>query len=141
MKTSMKIIWGIGLFLILIIAGSYLYVHTKTHVDYGNAEAEIVINGSELYAAYVKDDLSAAKKYNGKVILVSGALAAVEQLDSLKILVFHYGEGLFGKEGIRFTMLEAFDQKVHIGDEIVIKGYCTGYNDSDVIIEHASIEK
>jgi hypothetical protein len=51
---------------------------------------------------------------------------------------------MFGDEGIRCIMLQNQNKKLQgfaSQDIITIKGYCTGYNDTDVIIEKASIIK
>jgi hypothetical protein len=51
-------------------------------------------------------------------------------------------EGLFGDEGIRCTMLSKFNEKAKDlvdNTNVKLKGYCTGYNDTDVIIEKCII--
>ena len=49
---------------------------------------------------------------------------------------------MFGDEGIRCIMLPNQNElmkKYGTSTLITIKGYCTGYNDTDVIIEKASV--
>jgi hypothetical protein len=56
--------------------------------------------------------------------------------------VFIFDEGMFGEEGVRCTMLDSQNEKMdkdHAGTEVRVKGYVTGYNDTDVILEKCSI--
>jgi hypothetical protein len=57
-------------------------------------------------------------------------------------MVFVFDEGMFGAEGVRATFLPKYNEKVKnliLGASVTIKGYCTGYNETDVILEKASI--
>jgi len=63
-------------------------------------------------------------------------------VDSMVIVVFAYRKGDFGDEGIRVTMLPQFNQAAKGIDpfkQVKIKGLCTGYNGTDVIMEDGSI--
>jgi hypothetical protein len=56
--------------------------------------------------------------------------------------VFVFEQGDFGDEGIRCTMLPKYNfeaGKLQPDVEIKVKGYCTGYNETDVILEKCSI--
>lgn len=133
------ILAGIGL-----IAGTfvYIFVYNKPHTDYSKASPDYVLNAAELFEEYRTNPDVSAKKYNGKVLVVTGDLNAVEQPDSLTIAVFGFEEGLFGSEGVRCTMIpEHAGELINTapGTNLSIKGFCTGYNDSDVILEHCSI--
>jgi hypothetical protein len=66
----------------------------------------------------------------------------VETVGNLVIVVFAYKKGDFGDEGIRVTMLPAFQQAakgINPFKDVRIKGLCTGYNGQDVIMEDGSI--
>ena len=57
-------------------------------------------------------------------------------------MVFAYRKGDFGDEGVRVTMLPEYHQAgkaINPFKPVVIKGLCTGYNDTDVILENGSI--
>jgi hypothetical protein len=75
------------------------------------------------------------------VIQITGRINKVESVDSLTIAVFILDEGMFGDEGIRCSMLPNHSEKTHSleGKTTTIKGYLTGYNDTDVILENCSI--
>ena len=71
-----------------------------------------------------------------------GKLSKIEASDSLVTAVFVFGQGDFGDEGIRCSMLPKYSfeaGKLQPDGEIKVKGYCTGYNETDVILEKCSI--
>jgi hypothetical protein len=133
----------IGLVIVGMIAAGlgYKFIYNKPHTDYEKAMADFKITSQELFSDYQNVREAAEKKYNGKVLEINGFLNQVETPDSLTIAVFVLDEGMFGDEGIRFTMLSNHSEKIvqYIGKTLKIKGYCTGYNDTDVIMEKCSI--
>jgi hypothetical protein len=142
MKTWIKIVIGlvvvgiIGLFLV------YKFVYNKQHPDYENIEPAYTLTAPELYQAFKTGKDAASVKYNGKVIALTGKLSKVETADSLVTAVFVFNQGDFGDEGIRCTMLRKFNDeasKLQPDGEVKVKGYCTGYNETDVIFEKCSI--
>ena len=120
----------------------YVFVYNKPHPDFEKKSAEFSMTASQLFEDFVSDETSAAFKYNGKMISLTGTLSSVEKTNTLTIAVFSIQEGLFGAEGIRINMLEnqvnALSE-VKIGQKVSIKGFVTGYNQTDVILEHGSI--
>lgn len=142
MKKWLKII-GILAAVGIFAAGSvYFFVINKSHPDYEKEKPAFTVNASALFEQYRSDPASANTKFTGKVLQVNGHLDKVEILDTLSIAIFVFEEGMFGEEGIRCTMLEKYNDQLqaHKPDTpISIKGYCTGYNDTDVILAHCSI--
>ena len=135
--TMVLLILGIGAAVL-----GYFFIYNKPHRDYEKATADFQVSGETLFSAYVSDRSAAETKYNGKVLEVTGPVSAVESRDSLTIVVFVMGEGMFGDEGIRFTLLDHYKEAASAlaSDQMVtIKGYCTGYNETDVILEKCSI--
>lgn len=124
-----------------VLVGAYVYFFmlNKSHPDYENLEADLNISAIELYKDCQNGN---ALKYTGKILEVYGTPTHVETADTRIILVYVYNEGLFGPEGIRATLLPDFNEKtieVDLSQPILIKAYCTGFNDTDVILEKASI--
>ncbi|HRY32343.1 MAG TPA: hypothetical protein P5531_05195 [Bacteroidales bacterium] len=120
----------------------YKYIYNKPHTDYVKAKTDVSVHAADLFNAYVSDQASADATYTGKVLEVKGAFTRIEQADSLTIVVFVLGEGLFGDEGVRVTLLPAYSDKasqLEPGSEITLKGYCTGFNDTDVVLEKGSL--
>ena len=144
MKISIKI--GIGLLILALLAGSlgYFFIYNKPHRDFEKADPNFNLSTFELFDAYISDRKMAETKFNGKVIQLEGVVQKIEKVDSIIIVVFVFQEGLFGDEGIRCTMLPKFNDdilKVKPETSVLIKGFCTGYNDTDVILEKCSLIK
>ncbi|MEI7898048.1 MAG: hypothetical protein WCJ26_13500 [bacterium] len=142
MKTWIKIV--LGLFVIGMIALFFVYkfYYNKSHPDYENAEASFSLNAQDLYQEYKTGKDAASAKYNGKMIALTGKLSKVESADSLVTAVFVFTQGDFGDEGVRCTMLKKFSDaagKLQPDGEVKVKGYCTGYNETDVVLEKCSI--
>jgi hypothetical protein len=144
MKRKKLIIAAIALFAIgLVSAGLvYQFVYNKPHRDYERAKPVFIIAATDLFDSFRTDREKAEKKYNGQVVLLSGKLDKIEVSDDLVTGVFVFGQGMFGDEGIRCTMLPQHApglKSIPEGSDVQIKGFLTGYNDSDVILEKCSI--
>ncbi|NTW34077.1 MAG: hypothetical protein HGB12_15915 [Bacteroidetes bacterium] len=144
MKKWIKII------LLLAVAGIiaafliFRFYINKSHPDFEKMPAEYSLNAENLYKEFTSNKDLSEKKYNGKVIEINGALSKVESVDSLSVAVFVYKQGDFGDEGIRCTMLRKYNdeaQKITTGTIVKIKGFCSGYNETDIIFEKASFVK
>lgn len=141
----MKKIYKIGFVVILLgIIGAiavYLYVN-KPHPDYAGLEPDYTLRAESLYYEFKENPESAAAKYNGKMIKITGKPYSTEKADTMLIIVYAFEEGLFGAEGIRCSVLPEFKKKINennFSDDFSIKGFCVGYNDTDVILEKCSI--
>jgi len=144
MKNWIKILIGLAVVGMIAAFIGYKFVYNKPHPNFENMEADFKIGAKELYDAFKSDAAAAGQKYNGKVVEISGAASNVEEVDSLVVAVFAFEDGMFGQEGIRVTMLPKFNDAIKnyaSVEDIVLKGFCSGYNDTDVIIEKGSIVK
>jgi hypothetical protein len=142
MKKWFKIIGALAVIAIIAAVLIYFFVINKPHPDYEKEQAAFTLKANELFEQYRADKTGANEKYTGQVLQVSGMLDKVEALDTISIAVFIFEEGMFGDEGIRCTMLEKYSKQLQaygLNKAINIKGYCTGYNDTDVILTHCSI--
>lgn len=126
---------------IVAAAALYFLVYNKPHPDYEKAKPDYVLSAEALYLSFVDDEMAANSKFTGSIVAIDGQLAEVEQLDDLVIVTFVFDEGFFGGEGVRCTMLErhhATALELVPGRQVTIKGLCTGFTGSDVILEHCS---
>jgi hypothetical protein len=139
MKLFLKIIIVVFLLLTLIIGGFYIYVSTRKHPDRTQEKPEAQVTAADLYNAFTKNSLSASKLYGGKVLHVEGIVDSIEIIDNRKIILFFLNDGMFGPEGVRLSLHESETREIFIGDNVVLKGYCTGFTESDVIVEDATI--
>jgi hypothetical protein len=144
MTTWVKIFLSLFLLSILAIVLVYIFVFNKSHPDFEKMKPDYTVTAPDLYNYFITNRTESETKYNGKVLAVSGTLSRIESTDSLVIAVFVFNQGIFGDEGIRCTMLPSYNEeakKLQPGGVHTIKGYCTGFSDSDVILEHCSIIK
>ena len=130
--------------LVVGIAGvvvAYL-MYNKPHPDYTDMDAEHTLSAAALYKAFLSDTEGSNALYTGKVIQISGSLTGIEALDSTAIAVFAIEQGMFGEQGVRCTFHPEHAGEmsgIRSGDEVAIKGFCTGYNETDVILEKCVI--
>ena len=131
----------IALFIVVVLL-VYHFVINKPHPDYENLKADYSLSAGDLYQQFSADEKKAGQMYNGKVIEINGVFKAIEKNDSLAVIVFSFKEGVFGDEGIRCTFLSKFTGKVNQltkNSDIKIKGYCSSFNDIDVILDKCSL--
>jgi len=58
--------------------------------------------------------------------------------------MFVYNKGMFGDEGIRCSFIPKFNNRLKAltyPAPVTLKGFCAGYNDTDVILEHCCLLK
>jgi hypothetical protein len=142
MNKWLKIFIGLSLLGLLTAAAVYFFVYNKPHVNYEKAKPQHTLSAEVLYYSFVQDEEAAQQIYNGTVVQFDGRLDDIEVSGEMVIAMFSFGEGMFGAEGVRCTMLENHAlalQEILPGTEITLKGFCAGYNGTDVIIENCSI--
>lgn len=142
MKKWMKIIGALAVIGILAALYVWFYVYNKPHRDYEAASPDHILEANALFEAYRQDKSLADSIYTGMVVQINGEMSKIETADTLVIAVFAFEQGMFGDEGIRCIMLPNQNESMKnygANTPITIKGYCTGYNDTDVIIEKASV--
>ena len=142
MKPWLKIVLVLSLTSFIAAALVSYLLYNKPHPDFEKMKADYSLAAADLYKVFTIDKTGAGTKYNGKVITVTGKLTKVENADKLTTCVFVFDQGMFGDEGLRCTMLPKYKVlagKLQPGSEIRIKGYCTGFNETDVILDKCSI--
>ena len=131
-----------------MMAGIYIwfFVYNKPHTDYESATPDYILQAKDCYLSFSGQQIFNEKQgtvnYTGKVLQLSGIASKVETIDSSTVIVFVYDNGVFGEEGIRCTLLPNYAKtakQFDLSKEITIKGFCAGYNDTDVILQFCSI--
>lgn len=134
------ILSGIIVAIVAILAALYIwfFVYNKPHRNFEKAKPDLVLPARQCY-----DNFSRHKgKEGGKVIEIYGIPSGIENYDSLVVVYFSFSQGMFGSEGIRCTMLPDFQKsalRLSTRDTVYIKGFCSGYNGTDVILQSCSI--
>ena len=144
MKNWIKILVGVIIFGAIGAYAGYTFVYNKAHTDFEIANADFSMTARQLFDDFRNNTETAGAKYNGKVIEISGTINSVEKADSLIIAVFAFEQGMFGAEGVRVSMLPNHAeslQKHPLASALKLKGFCPGYNGTDVIIESGSLVK
>jgi len=145
MKKSLKILIIILILAVVaVVAGLlvYKYVYNKPHPDYATEEAALKVRAKRLYTDFSMNPDIASERFAGKILEIEGQITRIEETDGLTIVVYTYKTGEFGDEGIRITMLPEFSQQaksINPFKPVTIKGLCTGYNGTDVIVEKGSL--
>jgi hypothetical protein len=137
MKKWIGIIGALALIGVTVAVMVYVFVINKPHPDYEKVNPDYFMTAEALFGAFRDDAQKASELYNGKIIQVSGQLSSVEDVNGQLVLCFVLGEGMFGEEGIRISMIpsEALQSNSFVeGQDITLKGYCTGFNDTDVVM-------
>ncbi|MFC1732386.1 hypothetical protein ACFL6I_18940 [candidate division KSB1 bacterium] len=125
--------------IVTFFALKYLNKPPSTFED---AKAVYSISAQNFYDEYQIDKNTASQKYTGKVIEISGKYYTIEVVDQFIKIVFVFSQGMFGDQGIRCTMLPKYNEKAKSlpeNSKITLKGYCSGYNDTDIILEKCII--
>jgi hypothetical protein len=110
-------------------------------MDVAHAKADFNLPAGQLYSEFKQNKEASSAKYNGKVLEISGQLSKIEEADTLMTAVFVFEQGMFGDQGVRCALLpnqfeKAKSMTAH--SPVTVKGYCTGFNDTDVILEKVS---
>ncbi len=144
MKKIWKIIIALAILGMLGAAYGWFFVYNKPHTDYSKEEPVAVLTAQEAFELFSNHNEIKTKDMLGKVIQISGEAKSVENSDSLTIVVFVFKEGDFGDEGVRCSMLPSEAEKlksISFPAQISIKGYCTGYNETDLLIEQCVVSE
>lgn len=105
----------------------YLYIFHKPHRDYYAEDAVYSLTSQELLSDFQDDEKNSNKKYLNKIIQVTGMVTSEESNNDIII---------------NNSIYCAFDSvNVLIGDQLIIKGRCTGYDDLflQVVLEKCMI--
>ncbi len=145
MKTWKKLLIAAAVLFVIGVAAAFIvykYVINKPHPDYVEAKIDMVVRAKRLWTDFTANAEVANQRYTGKVLEIEGIIMRAEMADTLCIVVFAYKAGDFGDEGVRVTMLPQYIQQakqINPFKTVKLKGLCTGFNGTDVIIEKGSI--
>ena len=147
MKTLRKYRKILAAMFLIGIAGAlytWFFVYNKPHPDYEKLAAEHHFESKALFEQYRSDKAAADSHITGRMVSINGHVDQIEQNGEQTILVFVFDNGMFGDEGIRCTLLDNYRtlaEGLEPGNQVKVKGYCTGYNETDVILEKCTIQK
>lgn|SRR6186713_359373 len=122
-----RILFGGGiLLLILIAAGWAYYLYNKPRQSAANETTNVTISADSLYSQYLGNEQACDKKYLGKVIEVTGKIAAIQHSGQSEIWILSTSAPNGG--GINCQLFPGEKvENVKSGDQVTVKGKCTGF--------------
>lgn len=145
----MKKIMKFGLLILIVGAISaalvWKFYVNKPHEDIEKATPAFSLSAVEIWKSYNENLSLSDSLYTGKVMEINGALSRVDKADSLTYAIFVMeADSMFGDKSIRCQMLEKYASEalgIASGTTVKIKGFCTGFDQTDVKFNKCSIVK
>ena len=100
---------------ITITSFSYLYIFHKPHRDFIQEEAFYSLSAQELLFDFQSNEERGNKKYLNQVVQISGKVTLIDGFNGIIL------------ENSVYCISE--DMKVSLGDNVIVKGRCAGYDD------------
>jgi len=133
-----KVLLSVSLIVILMTAAA-MYMYNKPSSQTMSGRPDYVVNAETFFQEFEQNEAAANKKYLNKTVLISGIVTEIQGVDSVGInITLETLNPLFGVS-CEFTDPGKAD-KIKIGDEVSIKGLCTGML-LDVVLVKCSVEK
>jgi hypothetical protein len=136
MKPYIKISLFVVLFIALfgILYGLMLFF--KKHSDLSKTKPDYIITAITLQKEFEDNEAAASAKYIKKILEVSGYISSVTQADSNNVnIALKSGNDL---SSVICTFALADHSKFKAGDEITIRGECSGFL-MDVLLNNCAI--
>ena len=131
-----KVAFIISLF-VLVGATYGIYLFNKKSESLQHIEPDYTLNANDLFNEFNQNEQEALKKYEGKVIEVTGQIIMISQSDSISNVILNANDALFGGINCSFNKLE---DGLNKEDVVSIKGRCQGFLTS-VILNNCTLEK
>lgn len=114
---------------ILSIVALYAYKeYNRRPADLSTIKPDVVITAEDLVNAFETDEAKANTKYNGKTLMVNGVVAEINnQQDTLLTVYLGKSEALHKVSCTINTLNKEKKKQPHTGDNISVKGKCTGF--------------
>jgi type II secretory pathway pseudopilin PulG len=145
MKNWLKILVALVIIGIIAAALVYKFYINKPHADIEKATPAYTIAAAELWKQYNTEIKAADSLYTGKVIEITGNISRTDLSDSLVFAVFVMeADSMFGNKSVRCEMLPKYNTEVKAfgkGAEVTIKGYCNGFDQTDIKFSKCSVVK
>ncbi len=127
-------------FIILVVVGGAVayYQYNKPVASIENKKPDVTLTANELLSAFEENEAAANQQYGEKIVQVRGRVSEVVSVEAgHKIFI----ETENPMSGVICEMEEGQEvSTIKPGDEVTIKGRCTGFL-SDVVLVQASLVK
>lgn len=125
----------------VVIGGGVIYFQfNKSHRDIAGEEASKKVSAVELFQLYVEDEVEANSVYLDQVVEVNGVVAEIDfSSPENQMVVLQSNDDFFGVDVYFISGLNL--DSVKEGDEIIVKGHCTGGGDMGVKLSQSTLVK
>ena len=136
------ILAGLGLIAAALVWKFYV---NKPHDDIEESTPAFSMAAAELWKQYNANLKTADSLYTGKVIEITGKLDRTDKSDTLVYAVFVMEvDSMFGDKSVRCEMLQKYNTEAPALEkdaQVKIKGFCTGFDQTDIKFNKCSIVK
>lgn len=136
---ALAVVGAIAAFLV------FKFYINKPHADIENATPAYTMQVNELWKQYNQDLKLSDSLYTGKVLELTGELSRADKSDTLVFAVFVMeADSMFGDKSIRCEMLQNYSDETSAfakGTAVKIKGFCNGFDQTDIKLSKCSIVK
>lgn len=130
-----KIIFA-GLMIATLAVATAVYLYNKPVEGIGSMKTDMRISSMSLLEDYEADEQKANSNYLDKVLEVTGSVSKVETKDDITSVYLETANPISNV----IIQLEETDTNVADGDEVIVKGVCTGYLMDVVLIRGKVID-
>ncbi|WP_343671793.1 hypothetical protein [Chitinophaga sp.] len=123
--TRKKTILFAAVLLCLVAGGTGYYLYNKPRTTAAEAHTDDSVTAQELYSIYAKDEKTAGKLYENKVLEVTGTVMQVEQSGNEVSVLLSAGDANPG--GVNCSLAENTNPLPKSGETVRVKGKCTGF--------------
>jgi hypothetical protein len=123
--------------IIIVVVGVVGYnMYNKDHKETKDSTSDVVISPKELLAIYEQDEVAADAKYLDKIIEVKGIVKEIHNISNGGSISLDTGNEM-ASIICEFESAAAY-ANVKVGDEVNVKGFCTGKL-MDIVLTRCSL--
>lgn len=130
---------------LVVAALVWKFYINKPHQDIENATPAYTLAADEIWKQYTADAKTADSLYTGKVVELTGKLSRTDKTDTLVYAVFVMEvDSMFGDKSVRCEMLQKYNAEASAlqkDAEVKIKGFCTGFDQTDIKLNKCALVK
>jgi len=137
MKFYVKIALFIAAFVALSAILAALYMYNLKHTDMAKTKPDFILTASALQKEFEDNEASASARYINKILEVTGVVVSITPADSNNLNVSLKTGSEISSVICTFPVI-ADPSKFRTGDEITLRGECSGFL-MDVLLNNCAI--
>ena len=125
--------WLLAFFVLLLAGGGIVwYIFTEKFDDTKSVKADHTVAAMDLIKEFKTDTRLANEKYSEKIIVVNGVVSEIKNADTTSNIIMRDTSGAYIIYAFQEQHL-AEARQMKIGDQVSIKGSCSGGNYSEIL--------